>query len=398
MNERQLITNVFHDARAHGEAIALASVVAVRGSAYRRPGARMLVTEASRRTGQVSGGCLERDVIRRASTVITHGVPTLRLYDSLDEDLAEGFALGCNGAVLVLIEPANENVLHLMRVQQACLAHRRRGAVATVYACKDGSSAQLGARVSMIEGEPPRSSGISSEGLAAALGSAVAHALERGCGGDWSEQTARGSLSAFIEVFTPPLQVVIFGAGDDVVPLVSFGNELGWRMQVVAATGGFGVRERFMAADAVHIGSARDAVAALQPDGDSVVLLMSHNFPRDVEAFCALAPVRPRFIGLLGPHHRAQRLIEEAEARGTRIDDAMRDSIFGPVGLDIGAETPAEVALAISAEIQALIQGRHGGHARLRNGPLHADVLTTTAAANALEGQPGLRLCSLESA
>ncbi|NUQ48342.1 MAG: XdhC family protein [Phycisphaerae bacterium] len=396
MNEHQLITNAFDDARTHGEAVALASVVAVRGSAYRRPGARMLVTEAGRQTGQVSGGCLERDVIRQASTVITHGVPALRLYDSLDEDLSEGFALGCNGAVFVLIEPANENVLHLMRVQQACLTRRRRGAIATVYACQDGASAELGARVSMIEGEPPRSSGIASERLAAALGSAVAHALEHRCGGDWSEQTAHGSISAFIEVITPPLQVVIFGAGHDVVPLVSFGTALGWRMHVVAATGGFGVRERFMAADAVHIGSARDAVAALQPDGNSVVLLMSHSFPRDLEAFCALAPVRPRFIGLLGPQHRAQRLIEEAEARGTRIDDALRDSIFGPVGLDIGAETPAEVALAISAEIQALMRGRHGGHARLRNGPLHADVLTATVAATALEGQPGLRLCSLE--
>jgi xanthine dehydrogenase accessory factor len=396
MNERQLITNAFHDARAHGETIALASVVAVRGSAYRRPGARMIVTETGRRTGQVSGGCLERDVIRQASTVMTHGVPVLRLYDSLDEDLAEGFALGCNGAVLVLIEPASENVLHLMRVQQACLAHHRRGAIATVYACQDEASAQLGARVSMIEGETPRTSGIVSEWLAAALGSAVAQALDRGCGGDWSEQTAHGSISAFIEVFTPPLQVVIFGAGHDVVPLVSFGNALGWRVQVAAATGGFGVRERFMAADTVHIGSARDAVATLQPDGDSVVLLMSHNFPRDVEAFCALAPVRPRFIGLLGPHHRAQRLIEEATARGARIDDAMRDSIFGPVGLDIGAETPAEVALAISAEIQAFMQGHHGGHARLRNGPLHADILTARADANALQGQPGLRLCSLE--
>lgn len=396
MNERQLITNAFDDARSQGEAVALASVVAVRGSAYRRPGARMLITETGRRTGQVSGGCLERDVIRQARTVMTHGVPALRLYDSLDEDLAEGFALGCNGAVLVLIEPASENVLHLMRVQQACLTHRRRGAIATVYACQDGASAQLGARVSMIEGETPRSTGIASERLAAALGSAVACALERGRGGDWSEQTAHGNISAFIEVFTPPLQVVIFGAGHDVVPLVSFGNALGWRMQVVAETGGFGVRERFIAADAVHIGAARDAVAALHPDGDSVVLLMSHNFLRDVEAFCALAPVRPRFIGLLGPQHRAQRLIEEAAARGTRIDDAMRDSIFGPVGLDIGAEAPAEVALAISAEIQALMQGRHGGHARLRNGPLHADVPTAGADARALEGQPGLRLCKLE--
>ncbi len=393
MNERQLITNAFDDARGQGEAVALASVVAVRGSAYRRPGARMLITETGRRTGQVSGGCLERDVIRQASTVITNCVPTLRLYDSLDEDLAEGFALGCNGAVLVLIEPANENVLHLMRVQQACLARRCRGAIATVYASEDGASAQLGARVSMIEGEPLRSAGIASERLVAALGSAVVNALERGCGGDWSEQTAHGSISAFIEVFTPPLQIVIFGAGHDVLPLVSFGNALGWRMQVVAATGGFGVRERFIAADAVHIGSPRDAVATLRPDGDSVVLLMSHNFLSDVEAFCALGPLRPRFIGLLGPQHRAQRLLEEAEDRGTRIDDAMRDSIFGPVGLDIGAETPAEVALAICAEIQALTRGRHGGHARLRTAPLHA---ATSTNATALAGQPGMRLCALK--
>jgi xanthine/CO dehydrogenase XdhC/CoxF family maturation factor len=393
MNERQQISTAFHDARARGEAIALASVVAVHGSAYRRPGARMLITDAGRRTGLVSGGCLELDVARQASKVITDQTPALRLYDSLDEDLAEGFALGCNGAVLVLIEPASENVLHMMRVQEAALARRCRAAIATVYASPDREIAEIGARVSIIDGETPCNSGIASPEIAASLGRAVTLALENGQGGDWSGQTARGVLSAFIEVLTPPLQVVIFGAGQDVVPLVSFGNELGWHMQVVAATGGFGVRERFLSADTVFIGSPRDAVAALQPDCNSVALLMSHNFPRDVEAFRALVPVRPRFIGLLGPRHRAQRLIEEAEALGAHIDTALRSSIYGPVGLDIGAETPAEVALAISAEVQALLQGRHGGHARLRTAPLHAAASTN---ANTLAGQPGPRLCALE--
>ena len=93
---------------------------------------------------------------------------------------------------------------------------------------------------------------------------------------------------------------MVFGAGQDVEPLVSFGHSLGWSMQVVANNGGFGTRARFPRADVVHLGSPADAVATLKPDGDTVVLLMSHNFPLDVAALCALAPLQPRYIGLLG--------------------------------------------------------------------------------------------------
>ena len=384
MNELQQITDAFKAAQGRGDAVALASVVAVSGSAYRRPGARMLISDTGLRVGTVSGGCLERDVMRHAGRSISRAKTVLRLYDSLDEDLSEGFALGCNGAVLVMIEPADANVEHHMQFQAECLQQRRRGAIATVYGVPTAdpdadantdtdtsSGVALGARVSMLEGGALRVSGIAPGALREALCAAVTDALVQGRGSSWSRTTTAGTVSVLIEIVTPPLRVMVFGAGQDVEPLVSFGHGLGWSMQVVANNGGFGTRERFPCADLVHLGSAADAVAALKPDGDTVVLLMSHNFPLDVAALCALAPLQPRYIGLLGPRHRAQRLLDEVSARGVSVDDALRARIHGPVGLDIGAETPAEVALSIVAEINAVLRQRAGGCARLRAGPLH---------------------------
>ncbi len=376
MNELQQITDAFSAARQRGDALALASVVAVSGSAYRRPGARMLISDAGLRVGTVSGGCLERDVIRHAGRCMSSAQAVLRLYDSLDEDLSEGFALGCNGAVLVMIEPADAKVEHHMQFQADCLQQRRRGAIATVYAAPAADAAhsttvELGARVSLIEGGVARVSGIAPGPLREALCAALADALMQGHGSSWSRTTEAGTVSVLIELVTPPLRVMVFGAGQDVEPLVSFGHGLGWSMQVVANNGGFGTRERFVRADVVHLGSPADAVATLKPDSDTVVLLMSHNFPLDVAALCAIAPLQPRYIGLLGPRHRAQRLLEEVSAHGVIIDEALRARIHGPVGLDIGAETPAEVALSIVAEINAVLRERGGASARLREGPLH---------------------------
>lgn len=371
MNEIQQITKAFNEALARGEAAALATVVAVSGSAYRRPGARMLVSDDGHRVGSVSGGCLERDVVRRATLAINNGEAALRLYDSLDEDLADGFALGCNGAVLVLIEPPNANVRHQIRFQGECLQRRRRGAIATVYASHDACVAEPGGRLSQIEGDETFCSGIGAGPLRAALEAAVTDALRHGRSGDWSFATGLGTVSAFIEVLAPPLRVMVFGAGQDVHPLVEFGRQLGWCMQVVANAGGFELRQRFRSAETLYFGSPGDAVDALKPDGDTIALLMSHNFPLDVAAFRALAPIRPRYIGLLGPRHRALRLLEEVQAQGTPVDEALRASVFGPVGLDIGAETPAEVALAIVAEINATLRGRNGTSARLRPTALH---------------------------
>lgn len=371
MNEIEQIGKAFKQALAAGEKLALATVVAVRGSAYRRAGARMLISDEGQRVGSVSGGCLERDVIRNAAHTLLSGTPMLRLYDSLDEDLAEGFALGCNGAVLVLIEPLNANFRHQVDFMTACLQQRRRGAIATVYGHPASAQCELGARVSQIEGSAMHSSGIVAGPLLAALETAVAQALATGHGGEYNEVFDDGAISAHVEVIEPSLRVIVFGAGHDVEPLVAFGTRLGWEIEIVASNGSYGVRERLRAAKSIYFGTPAEAVSALKPDSDSVVLLMSHNFPLDLAAFRALLPHRPRYIGLLGPRHRAERLLTEAEQQGDQIDEELKSRIFGPVGLDIGAETPTEVALAISAEVTAVCRQRSGGSARKRQSPLH---------------------------
>lgn len=374
MNEIQRITAAYRDARARGEALALATVVAVRGSAYRRPGARMLIGADGRNTGAVSGGCLERDVMRQASRVLGGDAPILRLYDSTDEDLDEGFALGCNGAVLVLVEAAGAELGAQFDFFADCMERRRRGVLATVFATGGHRGAHIGARLMLTAAGSAGCSGIPDAALRARLEAAAGEALQARRSAVLRIEHEGHAVEVFVEVLEPPLQVVVFGAGHDVPPLVQFGKALGWNLAVVSAAGGYGVRQRFAAADALFVGSAEAACTALQVDDDSVVLLMSHNYPQDLRALRALLPLRPRYIGLLGPRRRAERLLEAAAEDG--IDAELRARIFGPVGLDIGAETPEEVALAIVAEIRAATLGRDGRQSRLRPMPLHLATAT----------------------
>ncbi len=233
MTEIQSMIEAYRRAAEENVGAALATVVRVEGSAYRRPGARMLVTEDGRTTGVVSGGCLEGDVRGRAARVMRTGKTTLVRYDTTtDEDVVWGLGLGCNGVVDVLIEPANERADHLVRFLEACSNSQERAACATTIRAEGVADVALGSRVFLFPDGMVKADAGAPEyatltqiilDLRKAVRSATSFvALYEG-----------GNLEVFIEAVEPPVALIIFGAGADAVPLVTLAQRLGWLVTVV---------------------------------------------------------------------------------------------------------------------------------------------------------------------
>lgn len=379
MKTIQAIVELAREAPA-GEVLAMATVMKVRGSAYRRPGARMLMA-AGRTAGMISGGCLENDARERAREVVATGQPVLVTYDSTaPEDIVFGLGLGCNGLVQVLIEPLTAGSdTNLLAFLAACVARRQMGRIATIF---QSASARPGARVlrwpdgritSNCEDPAVTAALIKALGENAARRNAVREI-------DLPDGTRAGVL---IETIAPPVPLTIFGAGDDAIPLAQMAKLVGWHVTVVDARPAYVRAERFPTADAVCCLRPESLLVSPQVvfPPESMVMIMTHNFTQDRELLRVLLPRPLRYLGILGPKSRTQRLLDELADEGVRLNDEGLARLHGPVGLDIGGETPEEIAVSILGEMQAVLAQRHGGALRDRTAPIHdpPDQAFTTA-------------------
>ena len=365
MDETAAILSGWRDVERGGDTAVLATVVHVQGSAYRRPGARMLIRRDGQHVGSISGGCLETDVCRKAWWMTESGRPTVRVYDTTSEDDAVWeFGLGCNGVVHVLLERLDSDAA---RQTLEFLAERRTarqpGVVATMVSVASDAGLEVGDRLFLDHHGAARGGALMGTGPEATLRAHARACLRAGR----SRLVHLDAGAAFVEWIAPPLPLVIFGAGHDAVPLVAFAKQLGWHVTVADGRPAFARRDRFPAADQVVLLSRHEPLAGLSIDTDTVVVVMTHNFPQDVTLLRALLSTRPRYLGLLGSQQRSARLLGEVGA-------AAGLDLHAPVGLDIGADTPELIALAIVAEVQAELGGRAGGKMRLRSGPIHTPV------------------------
>jgi xanthine/CO dehydrogenase XdhC/CoxF family maturation factor len=330
---KELQTIVRHLTSPDAKAGVLATLVTVEGSSYRRPGARLVVTGAGERLGSISGGCLEEDVLARAHAVAASGRPELVVYDTSSEnDLVWGVGLGCHGVVQVLLEKIPPRPAWAAELA-ANLAARRPTELAVVWRAAD--SALLGTR------------------LAAELPSAPAEA------------------GVFRDTVAPPVPLVVFGAGDDARPLVRLAKEIGWHVTVADPRPAFVTAVRFPEADALVAGPAAELVGRTAPGPDALAVVMTHHYVHDVPLLRALLARPLAYIGLLGPRKRSQKIISDLGADGFELTPAMRARLHAPVGLDLGAELPEEVALAILAEMKATLARRDARPLRERQRPIH---------------------------
>ena len=383
MNEVRALVESFDEAMASGDKCSLATLVSVDGSSYRKPGARMLVRDGGLSTGTISAGCLESDVVEHAKEVIRTGTARLVEYDtaSTSDEMAWGLGLGCNGVVRVLVEPLDRGSSFIKALRRSIDPQNGgdTAVAATVYevctpvAGPSISGMRLGTR--LIFGED---SELLFENADADAASALASELRR----RWASGFVSGATAVeldgtivrvFVEELLPPVPLVIFGAGPDAGPIVELARGLGWRTEVVDPQARPATASRFAMADKVTLARPEEARDRVVITRRTMALLMTHNYAHDLSLLGLLLDSPAAYIGVMGPRRRTERMLQElGSSRGGRVtsgDDLSR--LYSPVGLDTGANSPAEIAVSVVAEINAVLNGRNGGLLRERRGSIH---------------------------
>lgn len=328
MKELQAIAG--HLCRSEKEGV-LATLVSVEGSSYRRPGARMLITEGKRLIGSISGGCLEEDLVARSARVAASGRAELAVYDTTDEnDVVWGVGLGCHGVVRILLEPLPPRPAWAAAVAE----NIRTGRPTELSVVWDSKQGPVGTRLRDAQGT--------------------------------------GLQGVFSERIDSPASLAIFGAGDDAQPLARIALELGWRVTVADPRPAMTTEERFPGIFALVLGPAEELVARAAPPAGSLAVVMTHHYRHDLPLLHDLLPLPLAYLGLLGPRSRTERILADLAADGLPITPAMRSRLRAPVGLDLGADAPEEVALSIIAEMKTVLSGRDARPLRERDRPIHA--------------------------
>lgn len=370
MKELQKLVSEAERARSAGKTIALATVVGIDGSSYRLPGARMLIVDGKWVGGSISGGCLEDDVVLRAREAVAKGEASVALYDTTsDDDIVFGVGLGCKGIINILIEPvkpAGQGV-DFIAFAKECLDERIPGVSATVIRTEGATSAKTGNR--LVRHGEKRESDIGDPALEKVIEAAIDDPAKEGALATFPLQN--GSAQVFIERIEPPTPLIVFGAGHDAMPVVRLAKNLGWHVTLVDHRPAYATGARFPDADRIVIGSAKDAGSKLTFDADTLTLVMTHNYLRDLDWIALLLPTPVRYLGLLGPRKRADQLLDDLKEKGTEPSADQLGRLYAPVGLDIGSEGPAEVAMSILSEMQAVMTAHRGGHLRERKRPIH---------------------------
>ncbi len=314
MTELERLAAALDASAAGGGVPVLATLAAiVTGSSYRDAGARMVVHPDDTSTGAISGGCLEKDVAAHAAAVRASREPARVAYDlTRDDDAPWGLAMGCAARLSVLLEPCPGGAPAWLR--EVLERHGRREAVVVAV----GEHTRLAAERDGAAGEA------------------------------WRSRASCLRDDTLFQYLAPPIAVVACGEGPDVAPLLALTGQLGWLARGVGRDDPLG-----------------------ELDARTAAVVMTHNYPRDLALLETLLCSAARYVGLLGPRGRTERLLGDLAARGVHPQPAQLQRLSAPVGLDIGAESPDEIALAILAEIRAVFSGRGGGRLRERGGPIH---------------------------
>jgi xanthine/CO dehydrogenase XdhC/CoxF family maturation factor len=356
---------------ADDKLFAIATVVNTKGSVYRRPGARMLIAESMKVKGAVSAGCLERDIIAQCEILADNPRPLLLTYDGESADeLIFGLRLGCDGIVQILVEPVAliQQSLDLLQMSVPDLFSRnRKMAAVTVFSVEPlaAAGAHLAAPEDLIGtvllvGESEQ---IELKELAPAIKKALfkeAKAVLACMQSSVIKCEVDGiSLKAFVEICLPRQSLLVFGAGQDVVPLLKIAEVLGWRTTHLSD-------RNFVAAYESLNGQLFDGCVIMTHDYEADKLILQSLFKQNAQ------PYLPKYIGIVGPKRRSQKLFAELALLGIALTAQQKARVFSPVGLDIGAERPEEIALSILAEMQAVRTEHSGALLKDKMGPIHS--------------------------
>ncbi|HEY1304294.1 MAG TPA: XdhC family protein [Vicinamibacterales bacterium] len=345
--ETERLLEAIHQARAAGRPAAMATIVRVTGSAYRREGTRMFVRPDGTYECALSGGCLEPAVAEAAMQVIETGQPALVSYDLADDSLW-GLGIGCMGAVDIRIERLEDEA-----ITNTWLRILEHGEAAVLVTPLSGVSGR------MIVQDSGATAGALSDPMIEREAAARAILRLRHPSPESAAEWI-GAAELFFEVAAPPPRLVIFGAGPDAVPLVQLAHELGFAVTIVDPRETFLTPDRFPDATRICAQPGEFADHVKVGAGD-FVLVMNHHVERDQESFRVGLESDAAYIGVLGPRVRYEKLLARLAAQGYVPDPGTLARVHSPVGLSVGAETPQEVAVSILGEILAIRRRFEGG-------------------------------------
>lgn len=371
--------NTFLDAllaeREAGREAVLATVVKVEGSAYRRPGARMLVSRFGRPEGTISGGCLEAEVAKKAWW-LTEAGPALRSYSTAEADDASeealSFGLGCNGKVHVLFERLPAGPCALVDALLSVRDRQQPAAIATVIVSSGAAAPRLGERLCLMPGQEAAGELLRSV-LVEQISADLQQTLLRGKSSRGLYPNGLGEVEVLLEYLPPVRRLVIFGAGHDAQPLVRMAKLLGWHVTVIDGRAHFARAERFAEADQVLVGDVEQPFDYHELVRGAAVAVMTHSLVQDAHWLKGVLHSEPCYVGQLGPRERTERLLAGIHEQLAKPQDELPglECLHYPIGLDLGGDTPESVAMAVLAEIQAVLNGRNGGSLRFRSASIH---------------------------
>ena len=338
---------------ARGDRVALATVVATRRSAPRPIGAKLAISAGGELAGSVSGGCVENEVYEIAREVLVDGPPRLLSY-GISDDLALSVGLPCGGEIDVFVEEVRSPLIE-RRLQ--VVESGERAIMLTVLEGPDAGAGVLVTEDGERVGDAPQE---------------VAEQAPLLIRDGRSRIVETAGRKVFADVYGPPPRLLIYGAVDTAEALSRAAREIGWQPIVADARARFATSERLPSAQEIVVAWPEEALAQVQPDHATAVVILTHDDKFDVPMIIGALETDAFYIGALGSRRnqerRRQRLLEAG------VDEAAIDRVSGPCGLDIGAQTPAETALSILAEILAVRARREGGRLRKASTPIHAEV------------------------
>ena len=321
-------------AKKDGLKTVLASVVALDGSSYRKPGVRMLIIENNEMIGAVSGGCVEKDILRQSQSIFLDGQSKMMTYDGR-------YRLGCEGILYILLEEfkPKESIFDAF---VTCLETRQEFVIQSNYLKKEGLTKGIGTTLE-IEGQAYSLSNI---GMSESI------------------------TLQFTQKMPPCFKLMVFGTEHDAVKLCQLASFNGWEVTVVSGPLESKTIKNFPGATAFYSVSPDD-LELNSIDSETAVVLMSHNFANDLKYLLELKDTRPVYIGMLGPSHRREKLLSQFLEYCPDVDEQFLELIHGPAGLNIGAETPQEIAISILSEILSVVRSQTPMALKERVGGIH---------------------------
>jgi len=345
---------------------ALATVVKVRGSSYRSPGARMLITEDGKWVGSISGGCLEGDALRKARKVMTDKVAMTVTYDTTEESNQNlGIGLGCNGVIDVLIEPLDATAAdNPVSIFAEFIQTDQSLAVATIFSENNTAEKLIINEEKVVTNKfsNPELTEMVTKDLKETF---ISHRSEA------KKYFSGIEYEVFLELVQPTLSIILFGGGFDARPVSQLAKSLGWEVNVTDECVAHIAPIFFPTADKLTMCDRKFIDRDFKITPYTACVLMSHNYEYDRDVLKKLLHSKTPYIGILGPRKRFDKIREEFRKDGIEMDNEMLSRIHSPIGLDIGAEAPDEIAVSIIAEIQSKFSHRSGGFLKYRNGPIH---------------------------